>query len=174
MELSKFHRIPWNFPFDLEKFHGIPWNFWRVPWNSMELWNIDVYKFHNWGSVFHCLLHDLMLLYIRLSTSSWNIDIFFLQSNFLVPLILLKWRYSILNGGLLYIYIYALLYEFYWCPTIPHIPGCFCPWTFFQNIGFNMVPSDPFMSHLATQLEYSAGEFQALQLIVLATFGIVD
>ena len=60
-----------------------------------------------------------------------------------------------------------------WCSTIPHLPGCFCPWTFFQNIGFNMVPSDPFMSHLATQLGYSAGEFQALQLIVLATFGVV-
>ena len=37
-----------------------------------------------------------------------------------------------------------------------------------------MLPSDPFMSHLATQLGYSAGEFQALQLIVLATFGVVD
>ena len=47
-----------------------------------------------------------------------------------------------------------------WYSTIPHIPGCFCPWTFFQNIWFNMVPSDPFMSHLATQLRYSAGEFQ--------------
>ena len=34
-----------------------------------------------------------------------------------------------------------------WCSTIPHLPGCFCPWTFFQNIGFNMVPSDPCMSH---------------------------
>ena len=30
------------------------------------------------------------------------------------------------------------------------------------------------MSHLATQLGYSAGEFQALQLNVLATFGVVD
>ena len=37
-----------------------------------------------------------------------------------------------------------------------------------------MVPTDPFMSHLATQLGYSAGEFQVLQLIVLATFGVVD
>ena len=37
-----------------------------------------------------------------------------------------------------------------------------------------MVPSDPFMSHLATQLRYYAGEFQALQLIVLATFGVAD
>ena len=61
-----------------------------------------------------------------------------------------------------------------WCSTIPHFPGCFCPWTFFQNIGFNMLPSDPFMSNLATQFGYSAGEFQALQLIVLATFGVVD
>ena len=46
-----------------------------------------------------------------------------------------------------------------WHSTISYLPGCFCPWTFFQNIGFNMAPSDPFMSHL-TQLRYSAGEFQ--------------
>ena len=37
-----------------------------------------------------------------------------------------------------------------------------------------MVPSDPFMSHLATHLGYSAGEFQALQLIFLAAFVVVD
>ena len=61
-----------------------------------------------------------------------------------------------------------------WCSTIPHLPGCFCPWTFFENIRFNTVLTDPFMSHLATQLGYSAGEFQALQLIVLAAFGVVD
>ena len=61
-----------------------------------------------------------------------------------------------------------------WCSTNPHLPGCFCPWTFLQNIGFNMVPLDPFMSHLATQLGYSAGEFQALQVIVLAKFCVVD
>ena len=30
-----------------------------------------------------------------------------------------------------------------WCSTIPHLPGCFCPWTFFQNIGFNMVHQTP-------------------------------
>ena len=53
-------------------------------------------------------------------------------------------------------------------------PRMFCPWIFFQNIGFNIVPSDPFMSHLATQLGNSAGEFQALQLTVLAAFGVVD
>ena len=61
-----------------------------------------------------------------------------------------------------------------WCSTIPDLPGCFCPWTFLHDIGFNMVPSDPFMSHLATQLWYFAGEFQSLQLIVLGTFGVVD
>ena len=57
--------------------------------------------------------------------------------------------------------------------VIFHLPGCFCPWTFFQNIGFN-IPSDSFMPHLFTQLEYSTWEFQALQLIVLAVFGVVD
>ena len=35
-----------------------------------------------------------------------------------------------------------------WRSAIFHLPGCFCPWTFFQNIGFNMVPLDPFMSHV--------------------------
>ena len=58
--------------------------------------------------------------------------------------------------------------------AISHLPGCFCPWTFSQNIGFNIIPSDPFMSHLDTQLGYSTGEFQALQLIVLAAFGVKD
>ena len=61
-----------------------------------------------------------------------------------------------------------------WCSAISHLPGCFCPWTFFQNIRFNMVPSEPFMSHLAIQLGYSAGEFQALQPIVLVAFGVMD
>ena len=36
--------------------------------------------------------------------------------------------------------------------AISHLPGCVCPWTLFQNIGFNTVPSDPFMSHLDTHL----------------------
>ena len=30
------------------------------------------------------------------------------------------------------------------------------------------------MSHLATQVGYSVGEFQGYQLIVLAAFGVVD
>ena len=51
---------------------------------------------------------------------------------------------------------------------------CFCTWTLFQNIGFNMVPMGPFISHLDAQLGYSTGEIQALQLIVLAAYGFVD
>ena len=79
--------------------------------------------------------------------------------------------------GCLWLFVFVLnniLILGIWCSTIPHLPGCFCPWTFFENIGFNTMLTDPFMSHLATQLGYSAGEFQALQLIVLAAFGIVD
>ena len=113
----KFHgtfKVPWN---SIEfhgtslltwkssmEFHGTSGEFHGIPWNSMELWNIDINKFRNWGSVFHCFLYDFMSLYIRQSISSWNIEIFQFQSNFLVPLILVKWRYSILNGGLLYTY----------------------------------------------------------------------
>ena len=55
-----------------------------------------------------------------------------------------------------------------------HLPGCFCPWTFRLNIGLNTSPSDSFVSYLNSHLGYSAGEFQALQLIVLAVFGAVD
>ena len=47
-----------------------------------------------------------------------------------------------------------------WRSAISHLPGCFCPWTVFQNIRFNMVPSDPFMSHLATQLGILQGSFR--------------
>ena len=53
------------------------------------------------------------------------------------------------------------------------LPGCFCPWTFSLNIGLNMFPLDSFMSCLHSILGYSTGEFQALQLIVLAAFAPV-
>ena len=101
MELPFWHgKVPWN----SMEFHGTSGEFHGIPWNSMELWNIDINKFHNWGSVFQGFLYDFMSLYIRQSISSWNIEIFQFQSNFLVPLILVKWRYSILNGGLFRMY----------------------------------------------------------------------
>ena len=37
-----------------------------------------------------------------------------------------------------------------------------------------MLPADSFMSKLYSQMEYSAEEFQALQLIVLVVFGVMD
>ena len=54
------------------------------------------------------------------------------------------------------------------------LPGCFRPRTFSLNIGLNMFPLDSFMSCLHSLLGFSTGEFQALQLIVLAAFGAVD
>ena len=38
--------------------------------------------------------------------------------------------------------LYILILDI-WCSTIPHLQGCLCPWTFFENIGFNTVPTDP-------------------------------
>ena len=67
------------------------------------------------------------------------------------------------------------LMEFYFIGFVnAHLPGCFCPWTFRLNIGLHTSPSDSFVSYLNSHLGYSAGEFQALQLIVLAVFGAVD
>ena len=103
--------------------------------------------------------------------------IYYMSSVFFgLPIVLLSDDNSLIPGclWLLAFVLNNTLILGIWCSTIPHLPGCFYPWTFFPNIGFNMVPSDPFMSYLATQLGYFAGEFQTLQLIVLATFGVVD
>ena len=54
------------------------------------------------------------------------------------------------------------------------LPVWFCPWTLSLNIGLSMFPLDSFMLCLHSLLGYSTGEFQALQLIVLAAFGAVD
>ena len=58
-------------------------------------------------------------------------------------------------------------------PANAQLPGCFGPWTFSLNIGLNMFPLDSIMSCLHSLLGYSTGEFQALQLIVLAAFGVM-
>ena len=39
---------------------------------------------------------------------------------------------------------------------------------------YNVLPSDSFMSFLHSLLGYSSGQFNALQLFVLAAFGSVD
>ena len=56
-----------------------------------------------------------------------------------------------------------------------HTPGFSVPENSLPlNIGLNILPLDSFMSCLDSLLGYSTGEFQALQLFVLAMFGAVD
>ena len=76
--------------------------------------------------------------------------------------------------SLLLNYILGFLYLSSYGSANAQLPGWFCPWTFPLNIGLNMLPLDSFMSCLHSLLGYSTGEFQALQLIVLAVFGAVD
>ena len=58
-----------------------------------------------------------------------------------------------------YLLIYALgfLYLRSSGSADTQLPGCFRPWTFFLNIGFNMFPLDSFMSCLHSLLGYSTG-----------------
>ena len=58
--------------------------------------------------------------------------------------------------------------------AITHLPGCFCPWTFYLNIGSNMLRLDSSTSCLDCVLLCLTVEFQAFQLIVLLVFGVVD
>ena len=74
----------------------------------------------------------------------------------------------------LLIYTLGFLYIRYSGSADAQLPGCFCPSTFSWTIGLNTFPLDFFMSCLHSLLGYSTGEFQALQLIVLAAFGAVD
>ena len=62
-----------------------------------------------------------------------------------LPIVLLS---DSLILGCLWIFVFVLnntLILGIWCSAISHLTGCFGPWTFFQHIGFNMVPSDPFI-----------------------------
>ena len=76
--------------------------------------------------------------------------------------------------GYLLIYTLGFLYIISSGSANAKLPGFFRPWTFSLNIGLNMFPLDSFMSCLQSLLGYSTGEFQPLQLIVLAAFGAVD
>ena len=68
----------------------------------------------------------------------------------------------------LLIYTLGFLYISHYGFANAQLPECFCPWTFSLNIGLDMFPLDSFMSCLHSLLGYSTGEFQTLQLIVLA------
>ena len=49
-----------------------------------------------------------------------------------------------------------------WRSAITHLQGCFAPGPSFRISEYQHGTIGPFISHLATQLGYSAGEFQAL------------
>ena len=74
----------------------------------------------------------------------------------------------------LLIYTLGFLYKSSYGSANAQLPGCCRPWTFSLNSGLNIFPLDSFMSCLHFLLGCSAGEFQDLQLIVLAAFGAVD
>ena len=82
------------------------------------------------------------------------------------------WDFMAIN----YLLIYTLIYFYISNSSSANtqLPECFCPWTFSLNSGLSMFPLGPFMSCLHSLLGYSTGEFQALQLIVLTAFGVVD
>ena len=109
---------------------------------------------------------DLLRLYVHWNAEEW------------VSFLCVKWWMITLYRMFPFVICLILmnyLMEFYFIGFVnAHLPGCFCPWTFRLNIGLNTSPSDSFVSYLNSHLGYSAGEFQALQLIVLAVFGAVD
>ena len=112
--------------------------------NIYVIWNrkfITVQLSTENTSCFNFFVYLFFILWPRVSTRG-------IAGNSLIPGCLWLWTFVLNNSLILGI----------WSSSIPHLPGHFCPWTFFQNIGFNMVPSDPFMSHLATQPGYSAGD----------------
>ena len=71
-------------------------------------------------------------------------------------------------------YTLGFLYLSSYVSANTQLPGCFRSWILTLNIGLNMLTLVSFMSCLYFLLGYSTGEFQALQLIVLAAFGAVD
>ena len=54
------------------------------------------------------------------------------------------------------------------------LPRMFPPLDMISEFRIQLDIIGPFVSHLYSRLGYSTGEFQALQLIVLAAFGVVD
>ena len=118
----------------------------------------------------------------ELTNKSCSDQLFYKINNVEVPHIFLTlafcdlpWEMYRMFPFIICLILMNYLMEFYFIGFVnAHLPGCFCPWTFRLNIGLNTSPSDSFVSYLNSHLGYSAGEFQALQLIVLAVFGAVD
>ena len=87
----------------------------------------------SWWSLFPSRSSVLINIYMYISSFIWVlVYCVLLSDNSLIP-------------GCLWLLVFVLnntLILGIWSSTVPNLQGCFCPWTFFQNIGFDMVPSD--------------------------------
>ena len=165
------------------------------PWKS----NFVEYKLRVTHAMYHCkpvgwMMCFLLMTLVLVLILNPLLDFFFLYIKLMCPYFILLIYTDGERDGLwmacpfrtlvvlyrMFPFIICLilmnyLMEFYFIGFVnAHLPGCFCPCTFRLNIGLNTSPSDSFVSYLNSHLGYSAGEFQALQLIVLAVFGAVD
>ena len=113
----------------------------------------------------------LVLNVIRYSCH-YFLDEFYFIKIFIMIVVTITGLFMAINY--LLIYTLGFLYISNSGSANAQLPGCFCPWTFSLNIGLNMFHLDSFMSCLHSLLGYSTGEFEALQLVVLAAFGAVD
>ena len=92
------------------------------------------------SSWWHLLLSRssvLIYIYIYMCVCVFSIwDLFFWFTNY----VLLSNDNSLIPGclWLLAFVLDNTLILGIWCSTIPHLPWCFCPWTFFRHIVFNM------------------------------------
>ena len=80
------------------------------------------------------------------------------------------------NSGIFMAILYFLNYTFRLSVTkyICASRWMFPPLDILLEYWIDILPSDAFMACLHSLLRYSTGEFQALQLIVLAAFGAMD
>ena len=78
-------------------------------------------------------------------------------TNFMV-----EWHFIMMGAtiiGILWLFWTTQLGFLWLCSSgSTHLHGCFCPWTFSLNSGFNMLPSDDFVSYLDSLLGYCTRE----------------
>ena len=110
------------------------------------------------SSVIGRIYNGSVIQYWRSCTPSRSIGLFLGSARFLgwmplfaffgLPNCVLLFDKSLILGCLwpLVFVLNNILILGIWCSTIPHLPGCFCLCTFFQNIGFNTVLTDPFIT----------------------------
>ena len=132
-------------------------------------WYDSAYCQMSWNCVHR--YHQFLIVHLFPSSDCSHMELYPIMI-FIVIVVTITWILMAINY--LLIYILGFLYVSNSGSENAQLPGCFCPWTFSFKIWLNMFPLDSFMSCLYSLLGYSTGEFQALQLIVLAAFGAVD